>query len=293
MLQPTPHPSLTSKMAQIPLGEDPNRPVRLYADGAFDLFHFGHARLLEQCKKKFKYVHLIVGVSSQSDIISFKGKPIMTEYERGESVRHCKWADEVICPCPWVTTLEFVREHEIDYVCHDEAPYMAGGGGGDVYGHLKTAGKFLATQRTEGISTSDLVMRLIKDYDEYVLRNLTRGYSRQDLNVSLLRASQIQLNSQISQLKATFSTCKSYLTRSFPEEPEDFQEETGNLDQNPSHLEAKMDIFRSTLRVVAEALGKTGISLACTFANSFDRKSKAVETIMKRAFRFKSLDECD
>ena len=47
----------------LPLGEDPNRPVRLYSDGVYDGFHFGHARQLEQCKKKFKYTYLIVGVS--------------------------------------------------------------------------------------------------------------------------------------------------------------------------------------------------------------------------------------
>ena len=73
--------------------------------------------------------------------------------------------------------MDFLEEHNIDYVAHDDAPYAAvqkgakeSGASDDVYAPIKKAGKFLATQRTEGISTSDIILRIIKDYDMYVNR---------------------------------------------------------------------------------------------------------------------------
>lgn len=58
----------------------------------------------------------------------------------------------------------------------------------NVFYQVKKLGKFKETQRTDGISTSDIIMRIVKDYNEYVMRNLARGYTREDLGVSYVKA---------------------------------------------------------------------------------------------------------
>lgn len=68
----------------VPDGNDPNNPVRVYADGVFDMYHIGHAKVLEQAKKLFKHTYLIVGVSGDQETIEKKGKIVMSETERSE-----------------------------------------------------------------------------------------------------------------------------------------------------------------------------------------------------------------
>jgi len=166
------------------------RVYRVYCDGVFDLFHLGHARMLEQAKKSLgdsAKVYLLAGVCSDEDVNRFKGKTVMDHKLRGDSVVHCKWVDEVLMDAPWVIQDDYLRKHNIDFVAHDAIPYQDNSGvandASDVYRHVKNRGMFLETQRTEGLSTSDLIVKIIRDYDEYVVRNLDRGYTKKDLNI--------------------------------------------------------------------------------------------------------------
>ncbi|KAF8056806.1 hypothetical protein N665_1267s0008 [Sinapis alba] len=179
-----------------------DRPVRVYADGIYDLFHFGHARSLEQAKKSFPNTYLLVGCCNDETTHKYKGRTVMTAEERYESLRHCKWVDEVIPDAPWVINQEFLDNNRIDYVAHDSLPYAdTSGAGKDVYEFVKKVGRFKETMRTEGISTSDIIMRIVKDYNQYVMRNLDRGYSREDLGVSFVKEKRLRVNMRLKKLQ--------------------------------------------------------------------------------------------
>lgn len=107
----------------------------------------------------------------------------MNHAERCESVRHCRWVDEIVSDAPWVIDQSFLEKHQIDYVAHDEDPYKGSDGSEDVYHYVKASGKsvhwewsksmltmdaghFIPTRRTPGVSTSELLERIVAGYRE-------------------------------------------------------------------------------------------------------------------------------
>ncbi|MBF0367393.1 MAG: adenylyltransferase/cytidyltransferase family protein [Oligoflexia bacterium] len=167
---------------------NPTTGPRIYTDGIFDLFHFGHALQLKQIKTAFPNATLVVGVCGDDLTLKHKGKTVLTAFERYESVRHCRYVDEVIEAAPWVITPEFMELHQLDYVAHDSIPYPDPHSGEDLYGWLKSSGRFIVTKRTAGVSTSDLITRILAHRNAYLVRNLERGVSPQELNLSPLMA---------------------------------------------------------------------------------------------------------
>lgn len=136
--------------------------VRVYMDGCFDLMHYGHANALRQAKALGD--ELVVGVVSDEEIIANKGPPVLSMEERLVLVSGLKWVDEVIANAPYAITEEFMNrlfnEYKIDYIIHGDDPCLLPDGT-DAYALAKKAGRYKQIKRTEGVSSTDIVGRIL------------------------------------------------------------------------------------------------------------------------------------
>ncbi|KAL6142442.1 hypothetical protein ACLB2K_060724 [Fragaria x ananassa] len=139
-----------------------NRPVRVYMDGCFDMMHYGHCNALRQARALGD--QLVVGVVSDAEIIVNKGPPVTPLNERMIMVKAVKWVDEVIPDAPYAITEEFMKklfdEYAIDYIIHGDDPCVLPDGT-DAYALAKKAGRYKQIKRTEGVSSTDIVGRML------------------------------------------------------------------------------------------------------------------------------------
>jgi len=136
--------------------------IRIFMDGVFDLMHYGHMNAFRLARSLG--THLIAGVCSDESIQKSKGPALLNEDERIALVSATKFVDQVAPDIPYVMTQEdldnVIEKYNIDYVVHGDDPCILNGV--DLYANVKKAGRFLSIPRTEGVSTTDIIGRLLR-----------------------------------------------------------------------------------------------------------------------------------
>jgi cytidyltransferase-like protein len=136
----------------------------IYVGGTFDLFHYGHARFLEQCSF---HGQVIVSLNTDEFAARYKREPILTLGERIESVKACRFVSDVIVNIgdeDTGKTIESIRDKPISHIAH----------GSDWQGDslLKQLGisqewldskniSMLYLKYTDSVSTSDIIGRVL------------------------------------------------------------------------------------------------------------------------------------
>jgi len=143
--------------------EPKKKPVIVWVDGVFDMMHFGHANMLRQAKALGDI--LIVGVNSDASVRTQKGTaPVMTEEERYIAVESCRWVDQIVKASPYVMDNDYLKyitdTYGIDIIVHGDDECLDAQGN-DVYGQVKKEGRFRTVKRTEGVSSTDIVGRML------------------------------------------------------------------------------------------------------------------------------------
>ncbi|KAI5296553.1 hypothetical protein KEM52_000248 [Ascosphaera acerosa] len=137
----------------VPLSDE-----RIWIDGCFDFSHHGHAGAMLQARRLGQ--ELYVGVHSDEEILENKGPSVMNLKERVAAVEACRWASKAVPYAPYVTSLPWISHYGCRNVVHGD-DITSDSSGNDCYRFVKAAGRFLVVKRTPGISTTDLVGRML------------------------------------------------------------------------------------------------------------------------------------
>ena len=131
--------------------------IRVYADMAADLFHYGHMAFLEKARGLGDY--LLVGVHSDEALESYKRERILTMEERVAAVAGCRWVDEVLPDAPLEIDREWIEKHDIHIVAHgdDSSPEQQA----RYYKVPIEMGILRTVPYTRGISTSEIIRRVV------------------------------------------------------------------------------------------------------------------------------------
>jgi ethanolamine-phosphate cytidylyltransferase len=92
--------------------------------------------------------------------------------ERVAATDACRWVTKSVPHAPYVTSLPWISHYGCWYVVHGD-DITSDAGGEDCYRYVKAAGRFLVVKRTPGISTTDLVGRMLLCTRSHFIKSLT------------------------------------------------------------------------------------------------------------------------
>lgn len=93
--------------------------------------------------------------------------------DRVSAVDACRWSTLSVPHAPYVTFLPWISHYGCYYVVHGD-DITSDSSGEDCYRYVKAAGRFLVVKRTPGISTTDLVGRMLLCTRTHFIKSLTR-----------------------------------------------------------------------------------------------------------------------
>lgn len=125
--------------------QPPARTILTY--GTFDLFHYGHVRLLQRLAALGS--ELIVGCSTD-DFNTLKGKTsVMSYQQRREILESCRYVSRVIPETSW-------EQKRSDIVNYNVSIFAIGDDWTGHFDHLSDVAEVLYLPRTIDVSTTEL-----------------------------------------------------------------------------------------------------------------------------------------
>jgi len=151
--------------------EKPDKVV--FTSGTWDLFHKGHLNIFKKSKALGK--KLIVAVSTDELVKSYKGNTVIPFEQRMEMVKSCKYVDEVI-PQTVLTDVKDLKKYGVDIVTI-----------GDDWKDKNLEGLEWAKNNgievvylpyTKDISTSQIIKNIIKNGYDFAFSHGKRGVNK-------------------------------------------------------------------------------------------------------------------
>jgi glycerol-3-phosphate cytidylyltransferase len=127
---------------------------RVLTYGTFDLFHYGHLRILKRAKKLGDY--LVVGISTD-EFNLLKSKYCEYPFEqRSRIVKALKYVNKVIPEMAWDQKLADIKRYKIDIL-------VMGDDWKGKFDYLSPYCEVVYLERTQGISTSEIKASIARD----------------------------------------------------------------------------------------------------------------------------------